>query len=228
VLPIPIGAYNYIYGASSVSAVNFLLGITLGSIKPYLFDCYLGLFGKSVLDREGSSEQDVVLAIFVGVILLVGTYASQVATNAWAEIQKEAAIEPEELQSGNSTSLWSIIGVDDSVVPKFVLDFQSELSEASDRVQRVIASEAEAVEFELRNGIDIGWDINNIQRNATAASAALDRYSYPGERNIYEFESLALDETTVVKYTYESILFSFILFGELLKDRSSSRMKQAQ
>ena len=36
------GGYNYIYGASSVSVFDFLAGITLGSIKPYFLDCYLG------------------------------------------------------------------------------------------------------------------------------------------------------------------------------------------
>jgi uncharacterized membrane protein YdjX (TVP38/TMEM64 family) len=36
VLPIPIGAYNYIYGASSVSVIDFLAGTSLGAIKPYL------------------------------------------------------------------------------------------------------------------------------------------------------------------------------------------------
>jgi uncharacterized membrane protein YdjX (TVP38/TMEM64 family) len=36
VLPIPIGAYIYLYGASSVSIFDFLAGTTLGAIKPYL------------------------------------------------------------------------------------------------------------------------------------------------------------------------------------------------
>lgn len=42
IFPIPMGAYNYIYGSSSVSVIDFLGGITLGSIKPYFLDAYLG------------------------------------------------------------------------------------------------------------------------------------------------------------------------------------------
>jgi uncharacterized membrane protein YdjX (TVP38/TMEM64 family) len=42
ILPIPIGAYNYLYGATSVSPLDFFAGISLGSIKPYLLDSYLG------------------------------------------------------------------------------------------------------------------------------------------------------------------------------------------
>ena len=41
-LPIPIGAYNYLYGATSVSPLDFFAGISLGSVKPYLLDSYLG------------------------------------------------------------------------------------------------------------------------------------------------------------------------------------------
>lgn len=36
ILPIPIGAYNYLYGASSVPVFDFLTGTALGAIKPYL------------------------------------------------------------------------------------------------------------------------------------------------------------------------------------------------
>jgi uncharacterized membrane protein YdjX (TVP38/TMEM64 family) len=42
-LPIPIGAYNYLYGATSVSPLDFIAGISLGSVKPYLLDSYLGM-----------------------------------------------------------------------------------------------------------------------------------------------------------------------------------------
>jgi len=111
--------YNYLYGASSVSVFDFLAGITLGSIKPYFLDCYLGdlnleyfeifnnyrtgLFGKSVIDEAIRSRQivgaidsgvdisqsDLVLLSVVALVLVVGSFATQVAANTWTEIKAE-------------------------------------------------------------------------------------------------------------------------------------------
>ena len=75
-----------------MSPWDFLAGITLGSIKPYLLDSYLGMFGKSVLDSQGSSEEDIFLLLFIGTVILVGTYASQIAKNTIEEIQAEAEV----------------------------------------------------------------------------------------------------------------------------------------
>lgn len=43
VIPIPLGAYAYVYGASALDAWSFSLGTLLGSLKPYLVDAYLGM-----------------------------------------------------------------------------------------------------------------------------------------------------------------------------------------
>ena len=53
-LPIPIGAYNYLYGATSVSPLDFFAGISLGSVKPYLLDSYLG--EKKKIDERIEKE----------------------------------------------------------------------------------------------------------------------------------------------------------------------------
>ena len=76
---------------TSVSALDFLAGISLGSIKPYLLDSYLGLFGKSLIDDPsgGGMYSDVVLFAFISVLILVGTFATEVATSTWEEIQTE-------------------------------------------------------------------------------------------------------------------------------------------
>ena len=57
-LPIPIGAYNYLYGATSVSPLDFFAGISLGSVKPYLLDSYLGE-SQSEGRNQGGTEGDV-------------------------------------------------------------------------------------------------------------------------------------------------------------------------
>lgn len=52
VLPIPIGLYNYVYGVTNVPYIEFAGGIFLGSMKPYLLDSYLGVFGKQIVDGD--------------------------------------------------------------------------------------------------------------------------------------------------------------------------------
>ena len=71
--------------------MDFFAGISLGSIKPYLLDSYLGLFGKSLIDDPsgGGMYSDVVLFAFISVLILVGTFATEVATSTWEEIQTE-------------------------------------------------------------------------------------------------------------------------------------------
>jgi len=70
-LPIPIGMYNYLYGATSVSFSDFFLGLTLGSAKPYLLDSYLGVYGKSIMDGD-NSQNDYLFAFVIFVLVLVG------------------------------------------------------------------------------------------------------------------------------------------------------------
>jgi SNARE associated Golgi protein len=105
-LPIPIGAYNYLYGVTSVSALDFIMGISLGSIKPYLLDSYLGLFGKSLIDdpNGGGVYSDVALLAFITVIILVGTFATEVAASTWEEIKKETAENDAQLALQESSS----------------------------------------------------------------------------------------------------------------------------
>ena len=102
ILPIPIGAYNYIYGASSVSATNFFAGTFLGCIKPYALDCYLGLLAKETLLPQqtirsdsyfGFTNQDLLLILAVLAITAVGTYAGQLGSSLFQELQAEANLD---------------------------------------------------------------------------------------------------------------------------------------
>lgn len=51
-LPIPLGTYAYIYGASALDSLAFASATFLGSLKPYLIDSYLGVFSKQILDGD--------------------------------------------------------------------------------------------------------------------------------------------------------------------------------
>ena len=70
------GAYNYLYGATSVKLRDFILGLSAASVKPYLLDAYLGVYGKSVLDNDGDGSSDWVVCAVVAVLLLVGELAA--------------------------------------------------------------------------------------------------------------------------------------------------------
>ena len=91
VLPIPIGAYNYIYGVTNVSFVDFVIGIFVGSLKPYLLDSYLGVFGKSLVDGSAATSEsnDLVLLAALGIAVLIGVFASQLANETFESITAE-------------------------------------------------------------------------------------------------------------------------------------------
>ena len=50
---------------------DFALGLSAASVKPYLLDAYLGVYGKSMLDGD-RGQSDLLLALVVFALLLVG------------------------------------------------------------------------------------------------------------------------------------------------------------
>lgn len=94
VLPIPIGLYNYVYGVTNVPYLDFAGGIFLGSLKPYLLDSYLGVFGKEVIDgsvnaQGGDGLQDIILLAALGFSVLIGVFASELAGETWESVKQE-------------------------------------------------------------------------------------------------------------------------------------------
>ena len=91
VLPLPVGGYSYIYGITKLSYPAFAVGTLVGSIKPYLLDAYLGVFGKSLVDAPdgGGGMGDFVLIGTFAAIVAVGTFASKLATSTLEELSGE-------------------------------------------------------------------------------------------------------------------------------------------
>merc|ERR1711871_606818 len=92
-------------GATSLGVADFLLGTALGSIKPYALDSYLGMLVMGTLtgtDLENGASDTILLAV-IGAVLLVGSLATQVATTAWEEMQRELA--EEEVASASVVSV---------------------------------------------------------------------------------------------------------------------------
>ena len=91
ILPIPLGAYAYVYGTSKLNPLTFAAATCLGSIKPYLVDSYLGVFSKQLLDGDLDASKDVVLLVGLGVLVLVGVFATDLAGESWDRVQLEMA-----------------------------------------------------------------------------------------------------------------------------------------
>lgn len=147
VLPIPIGMYNYVYGVTNVPYLDFAGGIFLGSLKPYLLDSYLGVFGKQLVDGTAgeSSTQDILLLVALGVSVLIGVFASQLASETWVsineevELEKKAAAEKEDTTEDGVTR--QIMGMG---LPQWIVGFQLSLQAADERVGAMVVEEYNA------------------------------------------------------------------------------------
>jgi uncharacterized membrane protein YdjX (TVP38/TMEM64 family) len=148
VLPIPIGFYNYIYGVTNVPVGDFVGGIFLGSIKPYLLDSYLGYFGKEVI--QGTSEaggiQDFLLLGALGVSVLIGVFASQLAAETWDSVLEEVEAE-KKAKAGNADAegkngiVREIFGLE---LPQWMVGFQLQMKGSDERISNLILDEFDA------------------------------------------------------------------------------------
>ena len=96
-LPIPIGGYNYLYGATAMDVAQFVPAMFLGSVKPYAFDAYLGVVGKQVVDDVAGGgaaapglSDPVIIGVFAA-FLAIGALSSELAGQAWREIEEASA-----------------------------------------------------------------------------------------------------------------------------------------
>ena len=182
ILPgVPIGAYNYFFGCTSIRAISFYLATALGSIKPYLLDAYLGVFGKTVLDASGADDQggmqDAVLLVVLGVIVTVGTLATQVAATFYDEIKSEMAAEGGEAptpvaRASNSTSfisrLFSLADGKSTSGPDWLVSAKREFCDATARIDAVVRDELASVAIERASNITQSWSgFDLAQNNAT-------------------------------------------------------------
>ncbi len=134
---------------TNVPFLDFAAGIFLGSFKPYLLDSYLGVFGKEVVDGtlgEGGGLQDIILLVVLGVSVLIGVFASELAGETWDsvkdEIEEEKKKQKEEgADNGKDGITRSFLGFD---LPQWVIGAQISLKEASERMDAMIMTEYNA------------------------------------------------------------------------------------
>lgn len=146
VLPIPIGLYNYVYGVTNVPYWQFAGGIFMGSLKPYLLDSYLGVFGKQIVDGEanGGGMEDILLLIALGASVLIGIFASQLANETWESINEEIDIEKKEKASALGKKTEPMREVMGMGLPQFIIGMQYAFIAADERVNDMIVDEYRA------------------------------------------------------------------------------------
>jgi len=146
VLPIPLGMYNYVYGISNVPFADFAGGIFLGSLKPYLLDSYLGYFGKTLVDGTAGQDgglQDYILIGVLGVSVLIGVFASQLASETWDAVLEEQKAEEKERKGEDNEDdvVTEIFGWE---LPQWMVGFQYALQDADERMTNLLLQEYNA------------------------------------------------------------------------------------
>lgn len=155
VIPIPIGAYPYVYGATDMQFVKFAPAMFLGSLKPYAFDAYVGVVGRDTV--TGSDADPVIFIVFAG-FLIVGTVISNFAGQAWDDLEKGYS---DEYEDSNPEEDWlDVLGVRDTPWYKFTIqaepDWSKGLRGRSRRARFALASMAiEELDLAIQDSKDV-------------------------------------------------------------------------
>ncbi|KAG7348917.1 SNARE associated golgi protein [Nitzschia inconspicua] len=212
VLPIPLGMYNYVYGISNVKYLDFAGGIFLGSLKPYLLDSYLGYFGKTLVDGTAGQDggwQDYILVAVLGVSVLIGVFASQLASETWDAVLEEQKSEEKAEKSDDKNN-------DDGVVteifgqqlPEWMVGFQYALQDADDRMTNLVYEEYEAEFWNVTEGQPLLGNPVEQSPDMVKRNPALKPTS-PEVANRYK--GIDLGASTCDGLVLSPILFSFFL-----------------
>lgn len=104
---------------------------------------YLGVFGKELVDgtadNASGSLQDILLLVALGVSVLIGVFASQLANETWESINEE--VEKAKAAKGENKEdevMRNFMGMD---LPQWVIGFQLSLKAADKRVNHMIEEE---------------------------------------------------------------------------------------
>jgi uncharacterized membrane protein YdjX (TVP38/TMEM64 family) len=157
ILPIPLGAYSYIYGITTLRTQEFLLGTFLGSFKPYLFDSYLGMLGKGMIDPSGGIEtSDAVIVAVLVLAVLVGSFAGEIAGATWEEVRAEVAKEEGTDEGDQGVLSWlQFWGLNKSDLPEGVRLWEDNATEARDLFRLVADEEWKRRQGEFESNADV-------------------------------------------------------------------------
>jgi len=226
VLPIPLGMYNYVYGISNVKFTDFAGGIFLGSLKPYFLDSYLGYFGKSLVDGTANDGgmQDYLLIGVLGVSVLIGVFASQLASETWDAVQREEEKEQraKKLEEGNIEKdedegiTKEIFGIE---LPQWLVGFQYALQDADERMNELVLKEFDAKVWNCTEGSTwYGYDPTKSNLPDSRNPALIDLTS---PELTEKYQGVDFGATTCDGLVLSPVLFSYFLkFADPLFDEA--------
>ena len=197
----------------------------MGSLKPYFLDSYLGYFGKSLVDGTANDGgmQDYLLIGVLGVSVLVGVFASQLAAETWDAVQREEEAEQREkkLQEGSEEK-------DDGItrevfgweLPQWLVGFQFALQDADERMNGLVLKEFDAKVWNCTEGSTMfGYDPSKNDLPDNKNPALID----PTSPELTEkYQGVDFGATTCDGLVLSPILFSYFLkFADPLFDETA-------
>ena len=224
ILPIPLGMYNYVYGVSNVKFTDFAGGIFLGSLKPYFLDSYLGYFGKSLIDGTANDGgmQDYILIGVLGVSVLIGVFASQLAAETWDAIQQEEAAQ-KKIEGGDESEKDKDDGITKEVfgveLPQWLVGFQYALQDADKRMNELVLKEFDAKVWNCTEGSTMfGYDPSKNDLPDNKNPALID----PTSPELTEkYEGVDFGATSCDGLVLSPVLFSYYFkFADPLFDEA--------
>jgi len=169
-------------------------------LKPYLLDSYLGYFGKNLIDgSSGEESQDIILFVVLGLSVLIGVFASQLAGETWEAVQVEIEAEQEEANEGkeeDDSMSESFLGFD---LPQWIISLQSGMKDATARVEDV-------VDVECRAEV---WNYTKSEEIPDKMNPAL----FQGSQELAGKEK----GLNITQYFLDGLVFSPILLGTFLE-----------
>ena len=159
------------------------------------------------------------------------------------EIDEKAALARAALKNNKGT-FFTLLGIAESDLPKFIQEVNRDVTEATDRLKMVIGDEWDSLTTAEESSVEAEAEeatpalsassllfasdakrssssssiTDNVQRilNGKAALSSSSSFS-SSSVEVFDFEKEAPGPSNIKKYTVESILFTFVLFGAFLE-----------
>lgn len=210
IVPIPIGAYSYVYGATDMAFWPFALATFLGSLKPYAFDAYIGLVGRDLVEARDDIQEPAIILAFV-FFVFIGSLASQLATQTWDDIVKANAQGPTKTDEEDDEDWADVLGLRPTLPWRVGRGVSNALKRREPDWSRRLRHRADRAAFAIasltREELVIARNQTEDQRNEKPESIVVDRLPPGADRHF------CLDG-----YLVESLVFPYVLLGTLFND----------
>jgi len=99
-------------------------------------------------------------------------------------------------------------------LPPALVNIQNDISDAIARTRAVVEDEIICTTDEIQNDCELPPDITDWNGDLKRVGSR-EILFYPGKRLIFDYELDEVSNENLSRYTYESLVFSFVVFLEL-------------